>query len=451
MINNAVAIICSTPYSKRINRKCFINIAGKPALQHIIDRIAPLEINTIIAVPDGTAGEYNAILTKNKSITIMEGDKDSPLRRIVQCLTKIKNINGYEPKYIVRITHDDILIDAKTMEELIHKTEETGSGYGYSPKIVEGAGVEVIAAENIYFAAGQHTEPIEHISYFVKGEGCPNPKICEYEPRKEITKDYRLTLDYNEDRVVLEAVLRKLGNDASLDKICNYLEENLLILQYNKIPAYSVYTCVYNGAKWISDMIRSMGVFDNETEHIIVDDCSTDNTLEELLHVNRFFGEDRKRKIIVNGKNVGLSSSSNIALSEARGKYIMRLDCDDMIYGLNILLSMRKKMEEEKSVICYSAYKEINESGNIITEYRDPAEYHHIGCALADKRWLNELRFKEGIRNWDGLELHARIKGRFRISYFKDMVLWRYRIRPDSMSRTNLEERRRTKPNVILN
>ncbi len=81
----------------------------------------------------------------------------------------------------------------------------------------------------------------------------------------------------------------------------------------------------YNTAEYISDSIKSI---QEQTypywELIIVDDCSTDNSMEVI----RSFNEPRI-KLLKNEKNSGAAVSRNYALREARGKWIAFLDSDD--------------------------------------------------------------------------------------------------------------------------
>lgn len=439
-----VIIICSTPYSKRLPAKCFLKIAGKPALQHIFDRIEPLGIPTILAIPwdtnYGFYDQYLEIAKKYPFVIIERGDDNSPLHR----MSMILGMMTERPKYVIRITHDDIIIDWHTINDLLAEVEKQGAGYGITPSIIRGADAEVIATENILYAASMNRQPVEHISYFVKGQGCPNPEILLLTPREAIGRDYNLTLDYYEDFVVLETILRRVGVNASVDRICEYLDEMPYILNYNKRPEFSIYTCVRNGSQWVKEtmfmVLQNTKHLGANFEYIVVDDASTDSTLEKVL----WFADYKNLEIIVNEKNEGLSSSSNLALSQAKGEYVMRVDVDDVIKP-NVFEVMKEEMEKRAAVICYANYDEIDEKGQVIRKNVSAKENHHAGCALVHKRWLNEVKFKEGLKYWDSLELYNRIKDKFPIAYI-DRPLWRYRIHKNSLSRSNLEERKECKP-----
>ena len=60
-------------------------------------------------------------------------------------------------------------------------------------------------------------------------------------------------------------------------------------------------------------------------EFIIVDDCSTDNS----LNVIKSYKDDRI-VLIENTENLGLTKSLNKALKQAKGEFVARMDADDI-------------------------------------------------------------------------------------------------------------------------
>ena len=92
------------------------------------------------------------------------------------------------------------------------------------------------------------------------------------------------------------------------------------------IPMVSVLMPVYNTALYLREAMDSMlSQTFTDFELIVLDDCSPDNA-EEILdtyddpRIVRYKGE----------KNVGLSNVLNIGIDMARGKYIARMDSDDI-------------------------------------------------------------------------------------------------------------------------
>jgi glycosyltransferase involved in cell wall biosynthesis len=93
------------------------------------------------------------------------------------------------------------------------------------------------------------------------------------------------------------------------------------------VPKVSVIMTAYNREKFIAEAIRSvLAQTFSDFELIIIDDGSTDKTLEKASG----FGHDPRIRIIKNEKNLGIATTRNKALSFARGKYIAPLDSDDI-------------------------------------------------------------------------------------------------------------------------
>ena len=93
-------------------------------------------------------------------------------------------------------------------------------------------------------------------------------------------------------------------------------------------PAISVIMTAYNTEKYIKEAIESiLNQTFKDFEFIIVDDGSTDNT---RLIIEEYAKKDRRIKILYNKKNLGIVKSLNKAIAIAKGKYIARMDSDDV-------------------------------------------------------------------------------------------------------------------------
>lgn len=449
---DAVIVICSTPRSRRIPKKCFHKINGKPALTHILDRIQNSGLETILAIPkECTESEENQYLSllNGRGVYFAKGSTLSPLLRTYEALIqyKITNRQGNFPKYIVRVTHDDILIDLKTMLEMVKTAVMQDLDYVYCSNIIGGAGVEVIKTENLIAKAKEIDYPVEHISYFVK-----YGKILNYEAKQSISRDYNLTMDYPEDVVILEQVLRTLGNEAPLNLICAYLDSNKHILGYNKKPLLTIYTSCYNAEKYIEDCIISVllakKICPKLIEYILIDDCSTDKSLYNIINNIMLF--DKDIKLIINQDNLGLSSCCNIALEQSKGKYIMRLDADDKLNAVN-LETYLNFMEANDFAVVYPDY-DLTDSNGMVIGNEIGQTNHHAGGALMNKRIINEIKFTEGLKHWDSVDLYNRVSknNNFRISYF-GLPMFSYRQHNESLSHNEEYKGIRKKVLEIIN
>lgn len=96
----------------------------------------------------------------------------------------------------------------------------------------------------------------------------------------------------------------------------------------NQAPAISVIISVYNGEDYLAEAIESVcNQSFADWELIVINDCSTDGT-DEIL--SAFAQKDPRIKVYKNETNLRLPSSLNKALSLAQGRYIARMDADDI-------------------------------------------------------------------------------------------------------------------------
>lgn len=106
----------------------------------------------------------------------------------------------------------------------------------------------------------------------------------------------------------------------------------------NKQPLVSILMTAYNRSQYIAEAIESvLNSSYTKIELIIVDDCSTDNTVEIA---SSYLERDERIKVFRNKNNLGDYPNRNKAASYAKGKYLKYLDSDDLIYpyGLAVMV-----------------------------------------------------------------------------------------------------------------
>lgn len=79
---------------------------------------------------------------------------------------------------------------------------------------------------------------------------------------------------------------------------------------------------------------------------MIVDDCSTDNTYEIC---KRYAEKDSRIKLYRNPQNLKISKTLNFGLSKVTGKYVVRMDGDDISVS-NRLEVMKKFLDENQNI-----------------------------------------------------------------------------------------------------
>lgn len=94
-------------------------------------------------------------------------------------------------------------------------------------------------------------------------------------------------------------------------------------------PKVSVVTTVYNGEPYFDRSIPGiLAQTFEDFEYVLVDDGSTDRTLERL---HELAAQDRRVRVFSPGR-LGAAAAMNYGVTQARGEYIARQDFDDRSY-----------------------------------------------------------------------------------------------------------------------
>ena len=126
----------------------------------------------------------------------------------------------------------------------------------------------------------------------------------------------------------------------------------------------------YNGAKMIGEAIESViAQTYKDWELIIVNDCSTDNTLEVA---ESFAAKDKRIRVFSNEKNSKLPATLNHGFREARGEY-WTWTSDDNLLLPTMLEEMSAYLDTHPEVgMVVSDRYTIDEKGDVIEEVRVP-------------------------------------------------------------------------------
>lgn len=132
-------------------------------------------------------------------------------------------------------------------------------------------------------------------------------------------------------------------------------------------PLVSVVIPVHNGEKYIKESIDSClnQTYDN-IEIIVVDDNSEDKTLEILKN----YGE--KITVLPVEKQNGLGNVINIGIRKSEGKYIARMDADDVMYPTRIQKQV-EYLESNPNCVAIGGQIDIIDENSNITGHREYA------------------------------------------------------------------------------
>lgn len=188
----------------------------------------------------------------------------------------------------------------------------------------------------------------------------------------------------------------------------------------------------------------------NDFEFIIILD-NPDNK-EHIAFINDYVCKDERIKFYINDKNMGLTNTLNRGLELAEGKYICRMDADD-ISELYRMEHQKKYLEENDFDLIGGISQMIDEDGNTIYSIKKvPTDFKKIkkcikyNQVISHPTWFGKKEVFDklnGYRNMPLCEdydftLRAILQG-FKISNVNECVL-KYRMTKDSISRSNLFE-----------
>lgn len=149
-------------------------------------------------------------------------------------------------------------------------------------------------------------------------------------------------------------------------------------------PLVSVIIPVYNGEVLVGKAIDSALNQNVDIEIIVINDCSSDNTLQILKSYN-----DDRIVVLNNEHNCGVAKSRNKGVNAARGKYIAFLDADDF-WSEGKLKKQLELIEKMNAPICVTARRLLTPEGKATNRvipvkdtitYKDLLKHNSISCS----------------------------------------------------------------------
>lgn len=220
-------------------------------------------------------------------------------------------------------------------------------------------------------------------------------------------------------------------------------------------PVISVIVPIFNQEKYIEQCLVSLfNQASEKTEFIIINDGSTDRSLEICNEVLRKFNVNAK---LIDQKNHGLIGTRSIGLGLANGEYIVSVDSDDVLLE-NTLPRLLDLIERHNpDIICYNATKDLEtrkpafsypfESGTVFSGDGKYELYKLLcGTDKMNNVWTKCVRRSifldkevyqdiENISNGEDLYQSLVLVDRAKTILFVDEVMYYWRQTVGSMSR----------------
>ena len=148
----------------------------------------------------------------------------------------------------------------------------------------------------------------------------------------------------------------------------------------------SIIMPVYNSESTVCASVHSiLDQTHTDWELILVDDCSSDNSVSSLLNI---ISGDSRVRVYRTEKNSGPAYARNLGIGHAQGRYIAFCDSDDIWFPDKLNLQLQA-IQQRGAAICCTGYKPfitdlasnyvISPPENIT--YSDLLRYNYIGCS----------------------------------------------------------------------
>lgn len=219
------------------------------------------------------------------------------------------------------------------------------------------------------------------------------------------------------------------------------------MISTNSLPGISILLPVHNGGAYLAEAIESvLAQTFRSFELLVIDDCSTDGSAQLV----QSYVDDRIILITLD-KQAGICKALNCALDVARGKYLARMDADDICH-VERLQKQVDYLESHPLVgICGTWVKRFGEN-QVSQLYKGPTGYkkiraftffdnplvHSSVMLRGDLVRDNDIRYREDFAGAEDYELWTRL---LEITEAENIpeVLLEYRVHPQSVTLSKSE------------
>jgi spore coat polysaccharide biosynthesis protein SpsF len=196
--------------STRCPGKAVAPLAGKPLLEHLLERVSSLggPERVVLATSSDPANDVLVDLAERLGIDAFRGDEEDVLGRYLEVARR------RSADHVVRVTGDNPLTDLPLIESLCRRHLEADADYTYVPgdALLMGILSEVIAARALdrSHREGGDRHRSELVTLYIK----ENPEKFRIEraelPEELYRPEYRLTVDEPEDVMLMERIFDRL-------------------------------------------------------------------------------------------------------------------------------------------------------------------------------------------------------------------------------------------------
>lgn len=161
-----VCVVQARMGSSRLPGKVMMDLDGRPLLRFMLDRLAGLDMDVVVATSDRTTDDPIVECAVDAGVTAVRGPEQDVLGRFGVVLDMCR------PDQVVRLTADCPLLDQHIVDSVVQRHHSTGAEYTSNTLIrthPDGLDVEVVRAEVLREAIASATDPAEreHVTPYI--------------------------------------------------------------------------------------------------------------------------------------------------------------------------------------------------------------------------------------------------------------------------------------------
>jgi spore coat polysaccharide biosynthesis protein SpsF (cytidylyltransferase family) len=231
---NVATIIACRLKSSRLPRKALLKIGDLTSVEYCIKNTLKFKASKMTILATSTLKEDAELsnYTYSPNVKFYQGSADDVMQRYVDV------VNKYNIDVFVRVTADMPFVSDDILQNILKSHIENKADYTIGTKAAIGTNLEVINSEALRKAKKffPNAEYSEYMSFYFTS----NPdyfKLNTVDLPTELVREYRLTLDYEEDLILFNLIheyMRKNNVDPTLKNIFRFLDENPEIAQINQ-------------------------------------------------------------------------------------------------------------------------------------------------------------------------------------------------------------------------
>jgi N,N'-diacetyllegionaminate synthase len=218
-----VALIAVRMHSTRLPRKALLPLAGRPAIEHLIERVKRAKAPSAVVLCTSTHPDDVVLVevAEKMGIKWFRGSEDDVMLRFLDAASR------EAADLVVRITGDDLLIDPDFLDRTVAYHLEKNADYTSCSGLPKGMETEVVSVSALKKAHELAEDPSfsEYMTHYLRRPDIF--RVSDMPVEERYRRSFRLTLDMEEDYRLLQMLFDHLyrpGKVMTTEEIIEFLD-----------------------------------------------------------------------------------------------------------------------------------------------------------------------------------------------------------------------------------